>query len=399
MGLMLIGLAVIGMMVFWPTQRVEAAKCIEDPGGVDSTFNVALNSVIRDGHLVVDESLAETQPPLHWKYPALRLTWTSIPGVKGYVLHRHDAKDAGSGIEYYAAKANDAETMLTTNTAVRPNHASALRVWYVDVILDDDKRFNEVFGIDVRCGQTASSSQHLNVQFLTESVGSDPAPDELPYKRGTFIHHSDWNPLVERILAARRAAATSTPVAPPTSTPEPTATPAPPMSTPEPTATPAPPTSTPEPTATPAPPTSTPEPTATPAPPTSTPEPTATPPAPTQVAYSSSLTAEFRNVPSAHNGTSKFTMELHFSENIPDLSYKTVRDSVLRVTNGQITHARRYEKGSNQGWVITIQPSAQQTIEVELPPTASCTSAGAICLANRTKLATPQHRRRFHRPH
>ena len=81
-------------------------------------------------------------------------------------------------------------------------------------------------------------------------------------------------------------------------------------------------------------------------------------------------------------------MELHFSENIPDLSYKTVRDSVLRVTNGRITRAHRYVKGSNQGWVITIQPSAQQTIEVELPPTASCTATGAICLADRTKLSS-----------
>ena len=52
-----------------------------------------------------------------------------------------------------------------------------------------------------------------------------------------------------------------------------------------------------------------------------------------------SLTAEFRNAASAHDGRNKVTVELHFSENIPELSYKTVRDSVLRITNGRIVHA------------------------------------------------------------
>ena len=100
------------------------------------------------------------------------------------------------------------------------------------------------------------------------------------------------------------------------------------------------------------------------------------------------LTAEFRNAPSAHNGTSRFNLELHFSENIPELSYKTVHASVLEVENGRITRAHRYVKGSNQGWVITIQPTAQSTVTVELPATTDCDDTGAICLPDGAKVSS-----------
>ena len=308
-------------------QPAEAAKCIDDPGG--SYFNVALNSVIRDGQLVVDQSLAETQPPLHWTHPAIRFSWTPYPGAKGYILRRHDAKSA-ENTEYYATKANNAETMLTTTTAVRPNHASAKRAWYVDVITADGERIDasSVYSIEVMCStRFITSSSHMTAELLTESVGSDPAPDTLPYPVGTWINHSEWNPYVKRILAERRAAepAPATPaVVPPVTT---TTVPA-----------------------------SVPTTTETVVPPVSTPT------APRKAA----LTAEFRDVPSTHDGAGEFIMELHFSENL-DLSYKTVRDSVLQVTNGQITGARRYTPGSNRGWLITVQPTAARAIEISLP--------------------------------
>ncbi len=373
-------IAVIGTVALWSalsTEKVEAAKCIPDPEG--GTFNVALNSEINDdGYLIVDESRAELQPPLHWKYPSIRLTWNSIPGVK-YKLRRSDAKD-DKGIEYYATKANAAETWLTTTTAVRPNHASAFRFWYVDVRLENGTQFNDVFQVGVACGQVVKNSatpNSIRAELLTTPVNqdpksdlnSDPAPDELGYPRGTWINHSAWNPKVKRILAERRAAAAATaPQQAQSATqvpPTPTATVVPPTSTPVP----------PAPTATPVPP----APTATPVPP--MPTPTAVPPAPL-------LTAAFHNPPSSHDGTTKFTLELHFSQDIPGLSYKVVRDSVLRVTNGKITYARRYTSGSNQAWTITVQPTSQQTIGVELSATTNCAATGAICLADGTKLSS-----------
>ena len=377
----LFSLAVIGIVAFWmsmSTQKVEAAKCIDDPDG-PGTFNVALNSVIEDGYLFVDESLNETQPPLHWVYPSIRLDWAAIGGQGAkYRLHRVDVKGEE---QFYAEKANaldgnkDAQTYaeahdwVTTTSAVRPNHASAMRVWYIDVMLPDDRRFNDVLGVEVRCGHAASPfTPHMKARFLTTYADprEDPAPDELPYPRGTYINHPNWNVYVESVLEARRAENAPQQAQGPEPTPEPTSTPEPtqaPEPTPEPTPMP-----TPEPTQAPEP---TPAPTSTPAPP---------PPA--------SLTAEFRNAASAHDGRNKVTVELHFSENIPELSYKTVRDSVLRITNGRITRAHRYVKGSNQGWVITIQPASRQTIEVELSPTTSCTAAGAVCLPDRTKLSS-----------
>ena len=175
----LVGLAIIGIMAFWPAlsmQRVEAAKCIEDPEGMEE-FRVALNSSINDeGYLVVDDAGTETQPPLHWKNKSIRLSWDTYPGAE-YRLRRHDTKsdkiDAnGNYLEVYAQLANDAEEWSTATTAVRPNHASAMRFWYVDLKLNGKIMDTaQIFWVEVRCGQTNSSSQHMRARFLTKDVG------------------------------------------------------------------------------------------------------------------------------------------------------------------------------------------------------------------------------------
>ena len=109
------------------------------------------------------------------------------------------------------------------------------------------------------------------------------------------------------------------------------------------------------------------------------PEPTTAPaPAPVE------LTAEFRNVPTTHNGSDPFTMELHFSEDIPELGYRTVRDTALEATNGRITKAKRHTSGSNQAWNITVQPASRQAVEIGLyRQRPDCTAAGAICVDER----------------
>ena len=52
------------------------------------------------------------------------------------------------------------------------------------------------------------------------------------------------------------------------------------------------------------------------------------------------LTAEFRDVPREHDGSSTFTVEVHFSE-APKISYRTVRDHLFTVGGGKVTRARR----------------------------------------------------------
>ena len=95
------------------------------------------------------------------------------------------------------------------------------------------------------------------------------------------------------------------------------------------------------------------------------------------------LTAEFQSVPASHNGSDAFTLELRFSEHIPDLGYRSVRDHVLQLTNGGVTKAQRMTKGSNQAWRITIRPTASQTVTVQLLATTDCDASGAICVGDR----------------
>ena len=53
------------------------------------------------------------------------------------------------------------------------------------------------------------------------------------------------------------------------------------------------------------------------------------------------LTAEFRNVPPEHDGSSAFTFELHFSEAPKGLSYSTLRgNAFFDVSNGAVTGRR-----------------------------------------------------------
>ena len=99
------------------------------------------------------------------------------------------------------------------------------------------------------------------------------------------------------------------------------------------------------------------------------------------------LTAEFRAVPEEHDGSRAFTFELHFSENVPDLSYKTLRDSAFTVTNGRVIEARRLTQGSNQGWAVKVRPTVPETVTINLPVTTNCATTGAICMPDDRKLS------------
>ena len=93
-------------------------------------------------------------------------------------------------------------------------------------------------------------------------------------------------------------------------------------------------------------------------------------------------TAWFGDVPESHNGSTQFNVELHFSENIPDLSYTTVGAGLLEVTGGTVTGAGRLTAGSNQGWSITIDPTQDADVVVRLPVRA-CGATNAICVDGR----------------
>ena len=95
------------------------------------------------------------------------------------------------------------------------------------------------------------------------------------------------------------------------------------------------------------------------------------------------LTARFENLPESHDGSSAFTFELHFSEEIPDLSYETVADGLFEVTGANVTKASRTTKGSNRGWLVTAAPSGSGSADIAISlPVRACGETAAICTAD-----------------
>ena len=90
------------------------------------------------------------------------------------------------------------------------------------------------------------------------------------------------------------------------------------------------------------------------------------------------LTAQFEGVPEAHDGAAPFTFELRFSEEVA-LGFRTVRDSVLEVSGGRVTRARRLARPSNIRWEITVSPASDGAVTVVLPTGRACATSGAVC--------------------
>ncbi len=99
------------------------------------------------------------------------------------------------------------------------------------------------------------------------------------------------------------------------------------------------------------------------------------------------LTASFANLPATHDGQTSFRFELRFSVEPSDLSYKSVRDGLFDVTNGEITSARRSTKGSNLAFVVTATPSEASDITLSVKGTTDCEAQHAVCTEDGRKLA------------
>ena len=81
-------------------------------------------------------------------------------------------------------------------------------------------------------------------------------------------------------------------------------------------------------------------------------------------------TASFSDLPAAHDGEKPFKVKLSFSEKL-ELSYKTVRDSLLEVSCatescGTVTGVSRVTKGSDRKWWVTVKPSQAYGITLTL---------------------------------
>ena len=89
------------------------------------------------------------------------------------------------------------------------------------------------------------------------------------------------------------------------------------------------------------------------------------------------LTASFKNLPETHDGSSEFTFQVEFSEDV-GISYAVLRDDAFTVTGGEVTGARRVN-GRNDLWEITVDPDGQGDVSITLPGERACGETGAVC--------------------
>ena len=89
------------------------------------------------------------------------------------------------------------------------------------------------------------------------------------------------------------------------------------------------------------------------------------------------LTAAFHNVPQNHDGSTAFTFDAEFSNDVA-IGYADMRDHAFTVTKGEVTRAQRND-GESDSWKITVEPEGNDAVTVTLPGNRACASTGAIC--------------------
>ena len=89
------------------------------------------------------------------------------------------------------------------------------------------------------------------------------------------------------------------------------------------------------------------------------------------------LTASFENVPQDHDGSTAFTFNVAFTNDV-SIGPAAMRDHAFTVTNGDVTGASRVD-GRNDRWLITVDPDGDDAVMITLPGNRACATQGAIC--------------------
>ena len=92
------------------------------------------------------------------------------------------------------------------------------------------------------------------------------------------------------------------------------------------------------------------------------------------------VTITLSSVPNEHDGTNAFTFNLALSSNL-QVGYQAIADAV-DATGATVTKAKRTERGSNQGWRITLTPSGQDTVSIAIAANSICDRSGSPCNTN-----------------
>ena len=115
-------------------------------------------------------------------------------------------------------------------------------------------------------------------------------------------------------------------------------------------------------------------------------------PGATEAPEPATLTAAFENVPSSHDGSNGFTLELAFSAAVFDGTESFDKNARVRsavsIAGGTLTNFRRTNPAVYDRWTLRIRPSGHGDVTVSIPPTnGGCSASGAICTPGGTPLS------------
>ena len=97
------------------------------------------------------------------------------------------------------------------------------------------------------------------------------------------------------------------------------------------------------------------------------------------------FTVDLEDVPAEHDGESAIAFKVTFNKEPVDYSYRTLRDTTMRIMRGgtRLTpRVSRVTPGQNDAWNVTVAPEGTEDVSIAVGPFASCADAGAVCAAN-----------------
>ena len=96
------------------------------------------------------------------------------------------------------------------------------------------------------------------------------------------------------------------------------------------------------------------------------------------------FTARFANLPESHDGSGRFSFDVHFSKEAA-FSWRLIAGGLLDIAGARIARVHRWNEGSDVDWTVWLEPTGDGDITIALPARA-CGTANAVC-ANGEPLA------------
>ena len=93
------------------------------------------------------------------------------------------------------------------------------------------------------------------------------------------------------------------------------------------------------------------------------------------------LTAEFVDLPAAHDGESAFTFRIAFSERVAWMNGGRLREDVVAVAGGRATAAGRVDRRRDL-WEMTVEPESEADVTVTVAAGAACRTPAAVCTSD-----------------